>query len=281
MNKFYVIVFCLLISTPIYAQEADTISNNELEALDAYSNEHMLFIGISYNSNNTKNQNFNDTKLPTLLGDLSFYHNSGLYSSLVYTHYIDAKSTYETEIQLGYNNTFFDLLNLDFYYGWRSFNGDTDYESIDYEHIFSFSSGIDYEFLTFSVDQSYMIGSSNNYFLDLDAGFTFDIESIFSKNDFFNISPFVSISYGTDYWIFDQMMPRHRDVVYNYLDRQGISHNTFEYQSLNFYFPIMYSIDNFSFVLSGMYSIPSQKFKKLDWGDQYAFMLSFIYSPNL
>lgn len=253
-----------------------------LDSIKIEEKTNLLFAGISYISNSTKNQNFKDTKIPTLIGDLTFYHYSGFYASAVYSNYINAVTkTYEAELQLGYQKTVLDFLNLDFYYGYRYFNGDDSYESIDYSHIISLNSNAEISFLTFNVNNYMFIGKSRNYFLDLEAGITYDFENVFIKNDFLNINPSVSIFYGTDHWIYDNMRNHHMNTIQNYLYGLNYQTHIFEYQSLNFIVPIIYNISNYSISFSWIYSIPSEKFKSLNWDDQNAFMISIIYSPNL
>lgn len=260
----------------------DLSANTVQDTIEIEENTNLLFASVSFVSNSTKNQNFKDTKIPTVIGDLTFYHHNGIYASTVYSNYINAPTnTYEAELQLGYQKSFWDLLNLDFYYGYRYFNGDDTYESIDYSHILSFSSNIEIRFLTFNINNYMFLGNSSNYFLDLDAGISYDFENLILKNDFLNLNPSFSVSYGTDFWIYDNMTDRHMHTVHNFLNNLNQATNTFEYQSVNFFFPIIYNINNYSIAFSWMYSIPSQKFKLLNWDDQTAFMISFIYSPNL
>ena len=278
MNKLLIYPLILLLSIESFAQES-VQRDSSIVTVDE-SESSLLFLGLSYASNNMKNQNFSETELPSITGDVSYYHKNGFYSTFVYTNYIEADATYETELQLGYEHSFFDMLSLDFYYGWHQFQGDTDYESLNYDHTLNLTSTLLYEFLQFSVDQSVTFGNSDNFFLDLDAGFSIDLENIIFQDDLLNFGPFVSFSFGTDYWIYDPMSDHHKRTVINFLNRRNFNTSTFEFQSTNFYLPIIYTTGNVSFAFSWLYSIPSEKFKTLNWDDQYAVMLSFIYSPN-
>lgn len=282
IRSFLAFISILTLFLPSANAQDQSIEPILQDTTEIEENIDLLFTGISFVSNNTKNQNFKDTKIPTMIGDVTFYHHYGIYASAVYSNYIDAAiNTYEVELQLGYQKSFWDFLNLDFYYGYRYFNGDNTYESIDYSHILSLNSNVEISFLTLNIDNYMFLGSSSNYFLDLEAGISYDFEDLIFKNDIFNLNPSVSVSYGTDYWIYDNMNNRHMNTVHNFLQRLNHATDTFEYQSLNFFFPMIYNINNYSISFSWMYSIPSKKFKSLNWDDQSAFIISIIYSPNI
>lgn len=279
------VTFCVLFYCFSEAQNnsanTQTISDSIPESINEDLNFNMMFIGLSYTSNNTKNQNFKDTNIPSLIGDLTFYHHSGFWTSFTYTNYIDEKSTYDTELQLGYQRNIFEGFDLDFYYAWRNFSGNEEYQSIDFKHTVNLLSTYEYKIFALNIDNYITFGSSHNYFLDADIGLNLDFENLIIKEDLFNFSPAFSISYGTDYWIYDNMRPMHKTNVLNFLHHNSHITNTFEYQSINFYIPIIYTINNYSISISWMYSIPSKKFKLLNWDDQSAFLISFIFSPNI
>lgn len=279
------IIFCILFNCFLEAQdnipETQTNSDSIPESIIEDLNFNMMFIGLSYTSNNTKNHNFKDINIPSLISDLTFYHHSGFWTSFTYTNYIEEKSTYDTELQLGYQQNIFNGFDLDVYYAWRNFSGNEEYQSIDFKHTLSLLSSYEYKIFAFNLDNLVTFGSSHNYFLDADIGLNLDFENLINKDDFLNFSLSFSISYGTDYWIYDNMRPMHKTNVLEFLHHNAQVSNTFEYQSVNFYLPIIYTINNYSISLSWMYSIPSQKFKLLNWDDQSAFLISFIYSPNL
>ena len=270
--------------------QANTKSQTEEQILsDSLQNEedtHLIMFGLSYSSNNTDNKNFLDLKMPTIMGDVYFFAKNGIWTSFAYSNYIDASiNTYETEISLGYQKYFFDVLDIDFSYMWHQFNGDTLYSGIDYEHGLALSTGLDFDFINFYVDNTILFGSSNNYFLDLSLGFNIEFEKIFFKSDDILLAPTIIATFGTNDFIYLDIIPRQirRNGQIINLPPEIIENaeSEFIYQNFSLLIPLMYTIGDISLTLAWSYSIPSNRLKEFEWTDQSGLFLSLTYMPNI
>ena len=267
----------LIITTESAAQE---IPNTDTIAIT--QTENLLMFSLSYTSNNMKTKNYEYDRIPALITDVNFFHKSGFTSSLNYTNYHRApKNTYETEIQLGYQKNILPDLLLSTNYARRSFVGDTTYEGLAQKNTLALNATYTWKFLDFQISNSYLNGKSNNYFLDLDLSASIDFDNVFSKNDFLLINPTLSTTFGTDYWVFQNLNPTYQRVVINYLARNNFESEQFEYQSISIFIPIVYNIGNVGFMFNWYYSWPSAKLAKLSWENQSGFLFSVYYTPNI
>lgn len=257
----------------------ENVSNNDSISEDLSFN--LLMLSLSYTSNNIKYKNLdNNIKIPAYTADISFYHNSGAWASIIYANYFEAGiKTYDTEIQLGYQKTVFNFMDLNFNYGYHNFNGDANYEGISYDHSLNGSLGLNTKFLNFNIDLNSMHGLSDNFFTDLGASLNLDVDNLIFKNDFILFNPGVTASFGTDYWIFEDFTPLQQRGRRNFLTRRGYTVDKFEFQSTSFYLPLIYSYSNISFSFSWFYNIPSKKLKAINWENQSGFMISLMYTP--
>jgi len=277
MPKIYTTLLLLLILAQGFAQEipkSDSLQNPEIENL--------LMFSISYTSNNMKTKNYEYDRIPALLTDIYFYHETGLTASLNYTNYHRAnKNTYETEIQLGYQKNLLPNLVLNSYYARRNFVGDTTYEGLAQKNTLALNATYTWKFLDLQVSNSYLNGKSNNYFLDLDLSASLDFDQVFSENDFLLFNPTLSATFGTDYWVFQNLSPTYEHIVTNYLSRNNFNSHRFEYQSISVFFPLVYNINNVGFMFNFYYSWPSAKLSKLNWENQSGVLFSIFYTPNI
>lgn len=290
MIKYLILlsIFSIGISS-IHAQTENTNSSqnqNLSDTLLTQEDTHLMMFSLSYSTDNTKNKNFLDLKMPTIMGDVYFFAKNGIWSSFSYSNYIDATtSTYETELSLGYQKHFFDILDLDFSYKWHHFKGDTLYSGIDYDHGLELSTGLDFDFINFYVDNSMLFGSSNNYFLDFSLGSNIEFNNVLIKSDNLVIAPTLLTSFGTNDFIYLDIIPRQirrRGQIINFPPQ--IIENTeseFIYQNFSFFIPLMYTIGDISLTIAWSYSIPSNRLKEFEWTDQSGLFLSLTYMPNI
>lgn len=273
----------------INAQTEKLNTNQEQNLNDTLLNHedtHLIMFGLSYSTNNTDNKNYLDIKMPTIMGDVYFFAKNGIWSSFTYSNYIDASTnTYETELSLGYQKYFFDILDIDFSYKWHQFKGDTLYSGIDYDHGLLLSTGLDFDFINFYIDNTLLFGSSNNYFLDFSLGTNIEFDNVLFKSDNITLSPTLLASFGTNNFIYLDIIPRQ-------IRRNGhiinlppeIIENTeseFIYQNFSILIPLMYTIGDISATIAWSYSIPSNRLKEFEWADQSGLFLSLTYMPNI
>lgn len=276
LRKIYFFLLLLFFITHSFAQEIqkpDSLQKSELENL--------LMFSISYTSNNMKTKNYEYDRIPALLTDINYFHKNGLTASVNYTNYYNApQNTYEAEIQLGYQKNLFPNLLLSTHYARRTFVGDTTYEGLAQKNTLVLNATYNWKFLDIQISNSYLNGKSDNYFLDLDLSASLDFDNIFTENDFLLFNPTLSVTFGTDYWVFQDLNSFSERIVVNYLNRYNFNSHQFEYQSISIFVPIIYNIGNMGFMLNWYYSWPSAKLAKLSWEDQSGIMFTVYYTPN-
>lgn len=278
----------LLISFPLIliSQQIDSISLEEDTTSfnsDIIEEVHFLMLSLNYTNNNTLYKNLDQQlNMPTFSSDISFYSKSGLGVAISYTDYFKANdATYEAELQLGYQKTYLDFIDLDISYTYHDFKGDSDYEGISYEHSFMGTVGLNSKYVSFFSDIYFMTGLTDNFFIDLNASINFEFEGLINQNDFVMISPTISTSFGTDDWIYERFTTLQMQGRMHYLERNGYNIGQFEYQSLGVYLPVIYNINTISLSFTVFYNSPSDKLKAINWEDQTGILLSIFFTPNL
>lgn len=289
IKKLILLTIFSLSFSSIYAQaenKTQTKEQNLNDTLLTQEDTHLIMFGLSYSTNNTDNKNYLDIKMPTMIADVYFFAKNGIWSSFTYSNFIDASiNTYETELSIGFQKYFFDIIDIDFSYKWHQFNGDTLYSGIDYDHGLQLSSGLDFDFINFYVDHSLFFGSSNNYFLDLSLGLNIEFDNVLFKSDNFLIAPTLLSTFGTNNFIYLDIIPRHirhKGHIINLPPE--IIENTeseFIYQNFSVLIPFMYTIGDLSATIAWSYSIPSKRLKEFEWTDQSGLFLSLTYMPNI
>lgn len=275
--KIYTTLLLLFILFQGFAQEI-----TESDSLQNPETENLLMFSISYTSNNMKTKNYEYDRIPAILSDINFFHKKGFTAAGNFTKYYSAdKNTYENEIQLGYQKNIFPNLLLETHYARRKFVGDTTYEGLAQKNTVALNATYTWKFLDVQVSNSYLNGKSNNYFLDFDLSASIDFDHVLTENDFLLFNPTLSSTFGTDYWVFQNLNPNHEHIVINYLARNNFKSHTFEYQNISFFFPIIYNLGNWGFIFNWYYSWPSAKLSKLSWEDQSGILFSVYFTPNI
>lgn len=277
IRKIYSTLLLFFFITNCIAQELP-----KSDTTKAIESADLLMISIIYTTNNLKTKNYEYDRIPALLSDISYFNKHGFTGSFNYTNYYRAsQNTYEAEIQLGYQKTFFSDLTLSTHYARRQFVGDTTYEGLAQKNTLALNATYSWKFIDLQISNSYLNGKSNNYFLDLDLGVSVDFDQVFSKKDFILFNPTISTTFGTDYWIFQNLNPNYEQAVRRYLSRNNFNSHQFEYQGISLFIPIIYNIGNVGFMLNWYYSWPSAKLAKLNWKDQSGVLFSVYYTPKL
>jgi len=279
LRKIQLLFLFLFFSIQAIAQINPTDSTNIKNKISESSD--ILMFSLSYTSNNVNTKNYEYDRIPALFTDIYYLNKSGITSSLNFTKYYNAKiNTYEAEIQLGYQKNIIKNLTLSTHYARRIFHGDSTYEGLAQKNTLALNAAYNWKFLDFQISNSYLNGKSDNYFLDLDLSLSIDFDNVFSKNDFLMFSPTMSLGFGTDYWVFQNLKPAYERIVVNYLRRNNFKSYLFEYQSFNLFVPVIYNIGNVGFVLNWYYSWPSAKLTKLSWENQIGVLFSIYYTPK-
>ncbi|PLX23112.1 MAG: hypothetical protein C0597_01405 [Marinilabiliales bacterium] len=307
LKEFYLrlcnlICIILFITTCSFGQtvEEDSVSvSDSIDYSDIEFNFYML--DFHYTNNKIKSKGSNpDITIPAFISDFTFLHKTGVKTGVMLTNYTNADTlSYDLDFLLGYQKDFFNnKLDVDLSYMYHNFTGMNDFKGLNYNHIVNVSSGFTYKMIYFYADATFHL-DDKNYFLDLGYTSNIDFESILVKDDYLFILPTVSVTFGTDYWLYDIYEPyienflipylhyrgyptynlTTEDLVERYLQNQGLSTNTFSYQGIDFLLPITYGIGSVSASFSWMYYIPSDKLKAFGLKDQsgYIVSLSFIF----
>jgi len=280
MKIKYSIVFLsfLLFIPQLLKSQTDTTLTSTDANLDNYSS---AMINLSYTNNNLENLSGETENIPTLFSNISYFHKSGIYADFGYAKYFgDITSSKDFDINAGYQKYFLNGFNFDINYTWHKYSGDTIMEGFNYNHATNLI--MEYELGKFSIstDLTYYMGNTNNYGFDLNLSRFISIDKIFFKTDALYINPTLSASFGTDYWLFEDMSESEQNSLFADLKKSGYTYETFSYESFNFYLPVSYGIGNIYFTFSWLYKVPSSKYKYIGWENQSSIMLSLSYFLN-
>ncbi len=241
-----------------------------------------LLTSLSYTTNNNSSRLANSIRMPALMANLSYYSNIGLYGSVDYFKYIAPDTnTFEAEFNLGYARTFLDNIDLDVSYTNRQFRGDQAYQGISYNHALELSGSYRLKNFSATVDNSFMIGETKNYFLDLSLSYDISFDRFLLKSGYLAISPSISGSFGTNFWL-----PATIDRTWGHHGGMGhpppfVPARNFDYQSFSLILPVQYTLGHFTLSCAGFYAIPSKLLKSHLWTNQSGFLVSLSYALTL
>ncbi|MFC2152612.1 hypothetical protein ACFLSE_08800 [Bacteroidota bacterium] len=274
---------------------ADTIQI--VDTID-YSDTEFNFIMLDfyYTNNKIKNKgNIPEETVPAIISNATYLHKTGLKADVMLTNYSGADSlSYDVDFQLGFQKSFLkDYIDVDLNYLYHKYSGITEFEGINYNHALNLSTGLTYEMIYLYADGNFYL-DNENYFTDFGLTINVDFENLLFKNDFLFILPTLSLTFGTDYWLYDIYEPYIENflipwldyrgfpvnnlstevIIERYLENQGLSTNTYSYQGIDFLIPVTFGINSFSVSFSWMYYIPSDKLKAFSMKDQSGYMIS-------
>jgi hypothetical protein len=237
-----------------------------------------LLSTLSYTSNNNSSRLTNAIRMPAMMASVAYYSNLGLYLSADYFKYLAPDTnTYELEFKAGFEKTFLEKFDLDFSYTNRHFKGVAAYEGISYQHALDLSGSFRPGNFTATLYNTYMFGSTDNYFLDLSLSYDFKFEHFLLKSGYLVLSPTFSGSFGTTFWI-------PGTIGNTWGGHYGGGHmggyvpeRNFAYQNVSLILPVQYTLGSFTLSGGWFYAIPSKTLKDLNWTNQTGFLVSLSY----
>lgn len=274
-------------------QNTDTINYSEMKF-------NLFMLDVNYTSNNIETKGDNpDIQIPAFITDISFLHKTGLSAGLMFTNYSGADTfSYDADFLLGYQHYFFnELIDIDLGYLYHTYSGADDFKGIDFNHAIVGSLGFTYEFVYLYGDGKFHL-DDKNYFTDFGLTFSLDFENIFFKDDYFFFMPTAAFNFGTDYWMYEIYKPyideilipliRYKypyfnrsseEMIERYMERQGVSTNTYSYHGADIVLPITYGFGSVSISYAYMYYFPSDKLELFGMNNQsgHLISLSFIF----
>jgi len=279
MNTKILILSYLIISSIIFS----AYSQNSSEETDTTETDNFssLMLNVSYTNNNMEYLTGTTEKLPIMFINGSYFHKSGVYFGGMYSKYFsDTLDSYEYDISAGYQKYFDNGFDFDLSYTWHKYNGDSLLEGINYNHSIDLMLGQEIGKFYISSGVNYKLGNTNNLFLDIGLSRFFQIDGIFSENDVLLINPGISASFGTDFWLYENMATAEKQTTFNGLNSAGYTYESFSYEAFNIFIPVSYGIKNVYLSASWLYKIPGAKYDYLGWEKQSGFMFSLTYFLN-
>lgn len=274
---FKLFIILAVIPNFLYSQNSkDNTTNETLE--EEFSS---VMFNVSYTSNNMEYLTGVTEKLPTLFATISYFHKTGLYTGIDYSSSSgDSLNSHEYSLQAGYQKYFDNGFDIDLSYSWHNFSGDSLLDGINYNHSIDLSAGIEAGKFYLSGNGSYKLGTTNNFFSELSLSRFIQIDKIFTKHDVLMINPGISISFGTDYWLYENMSLTEKQTTFAELENQGYSYENFSYEGFTIFLPVSYGIKNIYLTGSWLYKIPGNKYEYLGWENQSGIMFSLTYFLN-
>jgi len=270
------VLLSLLISHSLYSQT--TTSDSTTIEDENYSS---LMFNVSYTSNNLEYISGSSEKIPTIFANATFTHKWGIYAGGSYTNYFsDSVQSSEYELTAGYQKYFDNGFDIDLSYSWHNYDGDTLLEGLNYKHSLGLTTGIEMGKFYISGGVNYMIGNTQNIFADVNISRFIQFNGLFSKHDVLLINPGVSVSFGTDYWLYENMALSEKQSTFASLTNAGYTYETFSYEGFNIFVPVSYGIKSFYISASWLYRIPCNKYEFLGWENKSGFMFSLTYFLN-
>lgn len=255
---------------------ADSLSNS-----DSLPNPSYLTFDVSYTNNNIGNNSLAGANIAALFADVSFYHKSGVYAGFMPANYFNAAElSYDLDWSLGYGKFFNSGFYVDANYLNHSYRGDSALMGIDYGHAVGLSLNYSRNNWYLFTDGTTTFGKSQNYMFDAGLGYYASFDALFSKNDNLTLFPMFSLSFGSDYWLFDGLTLTEQTQLKILLRDEGFAWNTFDWQTTNLILPVTYYLGNISASFTYLYAMPTSKYKALSWQNQSAFMFSLGYMLN-
>ncbi|MGE0090694.1 MAG: hypothetical protein AB7S50_14575 [Bacteroidales bacterium] len=277
-KRIWIVVFILFNHYYTYSQNSsDSIASNNV----GDENYSSIMLNVSYTNNNLEYLSGTTEKIPTLFANGTYTHKWGLYVGGSYAAYLsDTIASSEYELTAGYQKYFDNGFDLDLSYNWHQYDGDTLLEGLNYQHALGLMVGQELGKFYISGDASYAIGNTNNLFAELSFSRFFQINNIFSKHDVLLINPGISVSFGTDYWLYENMTIAEKQSTSVSLTNAGYTPETFSYEGFNIFVPVSYGIKSVYLSASYLYRIPGSKYEFLGWENQSGFMFSLTYFLN-
>jgi hypothetical protein len=272
--------FFLMLFSQAQAQHtlSDTLNIDSVpEKLVSY-----FLIDLGYTNNSFSNKNIQTTDISAAMADVSFYHTSGVWASLMPVAYANANTpSYDFDALAGYQHFFNNGFDINAYYLYHNYSGDSSYMGINYKHSFNVSVGYSYGGLYAYAGGYNLMGESDNYFANLGLGYYKEFYLGKHKKDYISIFPLVSFTFGTDYWVYDGLSRIDFYTTQRSLKENGYSSNTFDFQSVDAMIPLSFTHKNSTVLLTYLYTLPTQKYSFLGWENQSGLIVSYTYLLKL
>jgi hypothetical protein len=270
LNLWFALSFIFL---PVFLKCQDTVSFQNIEDPTLHS---YIMLNTSFTNNNIDYRLGVSEKMPSLFNNINYFHKSGLYTGVSLSNYFhDSLQSADYDIVLGYQKYFDNGFDFDINYTWHNFSGSSIMQVIDYNHAFDLMSSYEVRNNYFTTDFSMLAGQQGiNYFLNFDIIHFITFYNVLNENDVLMINPSISLSFGTDNWVYSDLSSDEQTNVFQSLESMGYSYQNFSYQSINIFVPVSYGIGNFYFSLSGLYRFMGGKFKTLGMASGFGMMAS-------
>jgi hypothetical protein len=278
VKRTLIVVFILFTHYYTFGQNSsDSIGSNNVSD-ENYSS---IMLNVSYTNNNLEYLSGTTEKIPTLFANGTYTHKWGLYAGASYTAYLsDTIASSEYELTAGYQKYFDSGFDLDLSYNWHKYNGDTLLEGLNYQHSIGLMLGQELGKFYLSGDATLTLGTSNNIFAGISFSRFIQFNNLFSKHDVLLINPGISVSFGTDYWLYENMTLAEKQSTFMSLKNAGYTSEAFSYEGFNIFVPVSYGIKSIYLSASYLYRIPGSKYEFLGWENQSGFMFSLTYFLN-
>lgn len=271
-TQVYLLICMVSFSNALLTQENEDSVIQVLDSIEDYS---YLSANLSFTTNNIGSKSNDADQTGAALADISFYHKSGFFASLMPSFY---KNTQDIDFSLGYTKYFdsgFDLTGS--YTNHSTTSNDSLFSGIKYNHNLNVSLGYFTNNLYLFVDGYSLHGLSHNYYLQPGLGIYLEKDGIFTKDDYLSIFPILSASFGTDFYIYEDFTYFQYYWAQRYMQNQGFALGEFAYQSIDVTIPLSYTISDYTFSITYMFTSPSEKFNIFGWENQSGFLFSLSY----
>jgi len=279
IKKQYIICFLhVLFFSSIYSQNSDSC---EKDTTSEYYNSYFTF-DLSFTNNNLTGNTTQSLSSAATIADVSFYYKSGVWASLmpIVYHNSDVFSS-DLDFLMGYQYFFNNGFDINAYYSYHNYTGDSAFLGIDYKQSLNLSIGYEYKGLYVYIDGYSLLGTANNYFMDAGIGYYKEFDLKLKGESFLSIFPIITTTFGNDLWVYEDLTTAELFRTQLTLNNNNYLWDTFDMQSIDFMFPVSYTYGNLTGSFSYLFSVPTNKYKLLGWENQSGLMLSINYTLNL
>lgn len=187
--------------------------------------------------------------------------------------------TYNFDAILGYQYFFNNGADINAYYQYHFFNGDSVYNGINYTHSVNLSAGYLFNNFYFYTDGSIISSKPINYFTNVGLGYFFS-HSIKNSKIELSAFPIISVALGTDYWIYSNLTTTEKNTLILNIKQAGYKPETFTYQNIDIILPINIIYKQLSIGISYIISLSSAKYKYIGIDNNSGLMLTANYTLN-
>ncbi len=274
MRKY---LFLLIILISVFA----TLSAQDTEAesaQDSISGSSYISVDAMYSTNSSVGSIDPTVNASAYMGDISFYHKSGIWASLMPVIYpYSDETSFDIDMSLGYTYYADNGFNIGVYYMNHYYRGDSALRGIDYRHMLDFSMGYTAGGLYFYADVYPMLGGETFYFSDMGIGYY--KYWYWGKSDNWSLSvfPMMSLNAGTDNWLYQGLTAEEKSTFVTEIQQAGYNAESFDYQGFDLIIPLNIGYGGFSAGFSFIYSVMPDKYKAIGMTNQSGLMFSMGY----